>query len=129
MPKRYKLLAAIVLLGLASSPVSAAPPSLRLKEVMLNAASLAACKLVKKVWDAQHSRGYMGMALERAIRHNNLSGQDVKDLEAWMEKPQTMLAIKKLTKARLKHGKGAPLDCEIYAENWNSYITKLAGET
>ena len=125
----YKLLAGIVLLGLASSPVAAAPPSPKVKEFMLNYTSLATCKLAKKVWDTQDSRGYMAMTLDNAVRYNNLSDQDVKDLEAWMEKPQTKLAIKKLTKARLKHGKGPPVDCEIYAENWRPYITKLAGET
>ena len=117
------------MLGLASSPVLAAPPSLKLKEIMLNTSSLATCRLAKKVWDTQHSRGYMGMALERAIRHMNLSEQDVKDLEAWMEAPQTMLAIKKLVKARLKYGEGPPIDCEIHSYNWRQYIKKLAGET
>ena len=71
----------------------------------------------------------MERIVSSAIRNYNLSEEDVRDLDDWTERTESIKAVKKLTRARFKHGRG-PTRCSMEGDNnWLPYVQKLASQS
>jgi neutral trehalase len=99
------------------------------KTYFLDKSSYAACRLMKEQISTKESREYMLRTLKSAIRNYDLNQGQVNSLNLWTEEQSTMKSLGKLTRARMKNGRGST-KCSMEGDNnWLPYVQKAAKES
>ena len=99
------------------------------KTYLLEKASFATCRLMKEQITNKESREHMSRIVKAAKRNYSLNQSEINSMNLWFKEKASIKAVKKLTVARYKNGRGST-KCSMQGDNnWLPYVQKVAKES